>query len=72
MTLPEQAVLNALRGHNSENAKQPSPRLVKIYVSSTKNGKFENVCLYFMNKSNNVLLPVTTQNLRKNVKFYWR
>lgn len=39
MTLPEQAVVNALRGHNSENAKQPSPRLVKIYVSSTKNGK---------------------------------
>ena len=56
MTLPEQAVLNALRGHNSENAKQPTPRLIKIYVSSTKNGKFENLFLYFVNKSNHVLL----------------
>lgn len=38
-TVPEKSILDALRGYSSESLKLPTPRLVKIYISSTKNGK---------------------------------
>lgn len=37
--VPDQSILDALRGYAIESTKQPIPRLVKIYISSTKNGK---------------------------------
>lgn len=36
----EEAVLNALRGHQNENIRFPTPRIVKVYISSLKNGNF--------------------------------
>lgn len=40
MAVPvEEAVLNALRGHLSENTKLPAPLVIKIYVASLKKGK---------------------------------
>lgn len=38
---PDQSILEALRGYVVESTKQPTPRLVKIYISSTKQGKIE-------------------------------
>lgn len=38
-TVPDQSVLEALRGNAVESLKHPSPRLVKIYISSSKQGK---------------------------------
>jgi hypothetical protein len=38
-TAPDQSILEALRGYAVESSKQPSPRLVKIYISSSKHGK---------------------------------
>jgi hypothetical protein len=35
----EDSVFNALRGHHTGNTKLPTPRLIKIYVASVKNGK---------------------------------
>lgn len=41
MAVPaEEAVLSALRGHKTENIKLPTPRLIKIYVSSLKKGLY--------------------------------
>jgi hypothetical protein len=37
---PDQSILEALRGCVVESTKQPTPRLVKIYISSTKQGKW--------------------------------
>lgn len=34
----EDAILNALRGHQNENTKLPSPLIIKIYVASLKKG----------------------------------
>ncbi|KAG5678699.1 hypothetical protein PVAND_008347 [Polypedilum vanderplanki] len=34
--VPDQSILDALRGYPVESSKQPTPRLVKIYISSTK------------------------------------
>lgn len=45
-TAPDQSILEALRGYVVESTKQPrtpTPRLVKIYISSTKQGKLENM-----------------------------
>lgn len=39
--VPDQSILDALRGYAIENLKQPIPRLVKIYISSTKHGKVD-------------------------------
>lgn len=38
-TAPDQSILDALRGYAIESSKNPKPRLVKIYISSTKHGK---------------------------------
>lgn len=38
--VPDQSILDALRGFAIESTKQPIPRLVKIYISSTKHGKY--------------------------------
>jgi hypothetical protein len=39
MTVPvEDAVFNALRGHHNEKTKLPTPRIIKIYVASEKDG----------------------------------
>lgn len=38
----DEVVLSALRGHRTENIKLPTPRLIKIYVSSLKKG----LCFY--------------------------
>lgn len=38
-TVPDQSVLEALRGNAIESLKHPTPRLVKIYISSSKQGK---------------------------------
>jgi hypothetical protein len=38
-TAPDQSILEALRGNVVESTKQPTPRLVKIYISSTKQGE---------------------------------
>lgn len=38
-TAPDQSILEALKGYVVEGTKQPTPRLVKIYISSTKQGK---------------------------------
>lgn len=40
-TAPDQSVLEALRGNAVESLKNPSPRLVKIYISSTKQGEWK-------------------------------
>lgn len=40
-TAPDQSVLEALRGYAIESLKHPTPRLVKIYISSTKQGKVD-------------------------------
>ena len=37
--VPDQSILDALRGFSVESSKQPIPRLIKIYISSTKIGK---------------------------------
>ena len=40
-TAPDQSILDALRGYAIESmTKNPKPRLVKIYISSTKHGKW--------------------------------
>lgn len=39
-TAPDQSILEALRGNAVENLKHPTPRLVKVYISSSKKGKF--------------------------------
>ena len=39
--VPDQSILDALRGYTIESTKQPIPRIVKIYISSTKNGKYQ-------------------------------
>lgn len=36
----EEAVFNALRGHHNEKTKLPTPRIIKIYVASLKEGKW--------------------------------
>lgn len=36
---PDQSILDSLRGTAVESAKKPSPRLVKIYISSSKQGE---------------------------------
>lgn len=41
-TAIEEAVFNALRGHHNEHTKLPSPRIIKIYIASLKDGKFDN------------------------------
>lgn len=47
MAVPvEEAVLNALRGHLSENTKLPSPLIIKVYVASLKKGMYF-VFMYF-------------------------
>lgn len=38
-TAPDQSILEALRGYVVESTKQPTPRIVKIYISSTKQGE---------------------------------
>ena len=40
-TAPDQSILEALRGYSVESTKQPTPRLVKIYISSSKHGDYE-------------------------------
>jgi NACHT domain- and WD repeat-containing protein len=44
-TVPEKSILDALRGYSSESLKLPTPRLVKIYISSTKNGKWSWIAI---------------------------
>lgn len=39
----ENSVLMALRGHLTETTKLPSPRIIKIYVASLKEGKTKNI-----------------------------
>jgi hypothetical protein len=39
---PDQSILDSLRGSAVETAKKPMPRLVKIYISSSKQGEKEN------------------------------
>lgn len=47
MAVPaEEAVLNALRGHLSENIKLPAPLIIKVYVASLKKGLY-TVCIYY-------------------------
>lgn len=36
----EKSLLMALGGHLTENTKLPSPRIIKIYVASCKEGKY--------------------------------
>lgn len=36
----EEAVLNALRGHLSENTKLPAPLIIKVYVAALKKGAY--------------------------------
>lgn len=44
MAVPaDETVLSALRGHKTENIKLPTPRLIKIYVSSLKKGLFYKI-----------------------------
>lgn len=38
-TVPDQSIFEALRGYEVESLKHPTPRLVKIYISSTKQGE---------------------------------
>lgn len=41
MAVPvEESVLNALRGHLSENTKLPAPLIIKVYVASLKKGSY--------------------------------
>lgn len=41
MAVPvEEAILNALRGHLSENTKLPAPLIIKVYVSALKKGAY--------------------------------
>lgn len=56
----DQSILEALRGYAGESSKNPKPRLVKIYISSTKHGKgmwnwvvgnFKKHLLYFFDTS---------------------
>lgn len=45
MAVPvEEAVLNALRGHLSENTKLPAPLIIKVYVAALKKGAYS---IYF-------------------------
>lgn len=37
--VPDQSILDALRGFPVESSKQPTPRLIKIYISSDKHGE---------------------------------
>lgn len=41
MAVPiDEGVLNALKGVTSQNTRLPKPLLIKVYVSSLKQGKF--------------------------------
>lgn len=40
--VPDQSILDALRGYAVESSKQPIPRLIKIYISSTKHGMYSS------------------------------
>lgn len=41
-TVPDQSIFEALRGNTVECLKHPTPRLVKIYISSTKQGELKS------------------------------
>lgn len=52
-TVPDQSILDALRGYAIEISKHPTPRLIKIYISSTKHGEdLDNKFVQFHDSSN--------------------
>lgn len=52
MAVPiDEAILNALRGHVSDECKLPVPRTVKIYVASVKHGKFFSYSVFAQYKT---------------------
>lgn len=53
--VPDQSILDALRGYAIESTKQPIPRLVKIYISSAKNGKYSPRYRRFKKMTLNIL-----------------
>lgn len=79
-TAPDQSILDALRGYTVESTKQPTPRLVKIYISSSKHGEWEDgrqatdvSCLhkcFFIEFTSSHGLFISQQNSKKNVKCY--
>lgn len=58
MAVPvEESVLNALRGHLSENTKLPAPLIIKVYVASLKKGSY----IFFLSQFKSPL-TFATQN----------
>jgi len=52
MAVPvEEAVLNALRGHLSENTKLPAPLIIKVYVAALKKGAYLLNLVFYSNEN---------------------
>lgn len=59
MAVPvEEAVLNALRGHLSENTKLPSPLIIKVYIASLKKGTYPFTFIIHINYY--IYIPIYT------------
>lgn len=68
----EETVRNALRGQLSEQTRLPAPKLIKIYISSRKRGKYSHTPLGRGDYQASALAEFTSEHIRWEIQLTQR